>query len=118
MMAEIPMPDREELVRLRQQGFTRDEIATYYNVSLSRVKRWIKELDIPSTLTSVDGKTKLKASEGAILPEDYGLTLIERAHKILGRRVGRKYGGYTLDGRVVRVDVLIRAAGLKVPDVP
>jgi hypothetical protein len=49
---------------------------------------------------------------------DYGLTLIEKARLILGKRMSQDYRGYLLDGRVCRVDVLVRTAGLDIPDVP
>lgn len=115
-MNEVPTPDREDLVKLRDQGYSREQMADYYGVRLSRVKRWIRELKIPAAAQPVSGKGKIRASEGVNLGADYGLTLIEKAHLILGKRMGRDYRGYLLDGRVVRLDILLRAAGLTVPD--
>lgn len=113
--AALPMPDREELIKLRQSGLNREQLAEYYGVALSRVKRWIKELDIPSVPRTTD-KPKVRPSEGVELGQDYGLTIIERAKKVLGVRMGEDYRGYLLDGRPVRVDVLLVAAGLRIPD--
>lgn len=102
-------PDRETLTKLRQEGMTRDEIAAYYGVTLARVKRWISDLEVPTPRIK-----KAKKSETPPLDMDDGLTLIERAQRILGRRMGEDYRGYLLDGRPVRVDILIQSAGLKV----
>jgi len=114
MKTPIPAPDRAELVRMRQQGLTREQIAEHFGVALSRVKRWIKELNVPP-----DGfirKEKIQHSEGEVLTIDHGLTLVERAKNVLGpRMVEDRNRGYLLDGRPVRVDILIRAAGLEVP---
>lgn len=118
MTTQIPAPDRDELVHLRNSGMTREQIAIYYGVALSRVKRWIRELDIPSVPAASVEKEKQKPTEGVDLGPDYGLTLIERAKNALGARMSQDYRGYLLDGRPVRVDILIRAAGLSVPDVP
>jgi hypothetical protein len=119
-MEAIPAPSREELIKLRESGLNREEIAAYYKVSLSRVKRWIAELGIPSSskAKSVHARGRQKAENRNALGVDYGMTLIERARLILGKRMSEDYRGYLLDGRVCRVDVLVRAAGLQVPDVP
>lgn len=117
---EIECPPKEELETLRKAGKTRDEIALIYNVSLSRVKRWIKELsidtdDAPRAANSP--KARSKAEKRRALGDDDGLTLMEKARAILGKRVSEDYRGYLLDCRPVRVDVLVRAAGLTLPEV-
>lgn len=111
-MMEVPGPSREDIIALREQGMSRQHIADYYGVTLSRVKRWIKELKLPAAVT----RRRVKRIRGAALED--GLTLIEKARIILGRRMSNDYRGYLLDGRPVRVDVLVRAAGLTIPDVP
>lgn len=117
MKTPIPTPDRAELIKLRQQGLNRDQIAERYGVALSRVKRWIKELDIPAAPEYANRKAKIKSSEGGPLGVDYGLTLVEKAKNVLGpRMVEDRNRGYLLDGRPVRVDILIRAAGLEVTE--
>lgn len=115
-MNDIPTPNREDLVRLREQGMSREQIAEYYNVSLSRVKRWIKDLSIPTASQSSNGKMKQRASDGVALGTDHGVTVIEKARLILGKRMGQDFRGYLLDGRPVRVDILLRTAGLSVPN--
>lgn len=120
-MASSPVtPSREELTKLRENGMNRDEIAVYYKVSLSRVKRWIAELGIPpsSKTRSAHARARQKVDKRSALGMDYGLTLIEKARLILGKRMSQDYRGYLLDGRVCRVDVLVRTAGLDIPDVP
>lgn len=119
MKNPIPMPDREELLKLRVQGMNREEIASHYGVAVSRVKRWIKELDIPNVATrSAASLRKQRSPQAAALDDDFGLTLVERAKRALGSRMTNDYRGYLLDGRPVRVDILIRAAGLEVPEIP
>ncbi|MBS3648716.1 hypothetical protein KEU06_08750 [Pseudaminobacter sp. 19-2017] len=96
----------------------REEIAAYYGVSLARVKRWIAELGVPASHKTKGTNTAPRPVMRPRVADDDGLTLIEKARLILGKRMSRDYRGYLLDGRVVRVDVLVRAAGLQVPDVP
>ncbi len=117
MTADYPSPDREDLIRLRADGMNREDIALRYGVSLARVKRWIKEMSIPA---ANNRRTPLKIVpvESAELGEDYGLTLIEKAKKTLGTRMTQDYRGYLLDGRLVRLDILLQAAGLKVREIP
>lgn len=119
-MAAIPTPSRDELVRLRESGLNREEIADYYGVPLSRVKRWISELKVPASTKaiSVHARSRNKAEVIVSLGMDHGMTLIDKARLVLGKRMSEDYRGYLLDGRPCRVDVLIRAAGLQVPDVP
>lgn len=116
-MLDTPMPDRDELMKLRADGMSREKIAEYYGVALSRVKRWIKVLEIPTSYQG-NGKSKIKASEGIILGTDYGLTNIEKARVVLGKRMSQDYRGYLLDGKVVRLDILLSAAGIQVPEIP
>lgn len=119
MKNAVPTPDRDELIKLRQQGLSRDQIAEHYGVALSRVKRWVKDLSIP-TVPSRSPATmrKQRSPDANSVGDEYGMTLIERAKFVLGSRMTQDYRGYLLDGRPVRVDILIRAAGLVVPDVP
>lgn len=116
-MTDTPMPSRDELMKLRADGLSREKIAEYYGVALSRVKRWIRILEIPTTYQS-RGKSKIRASNGIDLGVDYGLTNIEKARAILGKRMSQDYRGYLLDGKVVRLDILLQAAGIKVPEIP
>lgn len=117
MKAPVPAPDRDELINLRTRGFNREQIADHFGVSLSRVKRWIKELEVPEPPDRMVKKVKIKHSEGELLDVDNGLSLIEKAQQILGSRMTEeRHRGYLLDGRLVRVDILIRAAGLSLPE--
>lgn len=117
MISKAPTPPRADLVRLREQGYSRKKIAEFYGVSLARVKRWIREMDVPAS-TNKFTSDKIAAPSPVNLGTDYGLTLIDRAKQKLGERVSQDYRGYLLDGRLVRVDILISAAGLKVPQIP
>lgn len=117
MNTPIPAPDREELIKLRQQGLNREQIAKHYGVALSRVKRWVSELDLPEVPARASKREKIKFSEGVPLSVDHGLTIIEQAQNILGPRMTEdRNRGYLLDGRLVRIDILLRAAGLAVPE--
>ncbi len=110
MRGQAVTPSRDELIALREQGMNREKIAAYYGVPLSRVKRWIQEMDIPV----IEGKRRetdtppLKRQKRS----DDGLTVLERARRILGKRMSEDYRGYLLDGRPVRIDYLLKVAGI------
>lgn len=110
-------PPREDLIALREAGKSRDEIAAYYKVSLSRVKRWISFHEIPPC--NEPHKAHLgarnKAERRRALGQDDGLTIVEKARIILGKRMTEDFRGYLLDGRPVRIDTLAKAAGLDIP---
>lgn len=110
-MAE--MPSKQELDDLRSDGYTREEIAELFDVSLSQVKRWIAALGCEKIQARKSGVKRLKVSSGTALPEDYGMTLIERAQRILGVRLVYKKGtGYFVDGRLSTTNDVLIAAGL------
>jgi hypothetical protein len=113
-------PPKAELESLRTNGKNRDEIAAHYGVSLSRVKRWIAEHEIKPSLAPRKSHVmaRNKAEKRRACGEEDGLTLIEKARVILGKRMSEDYRGYLLDGRPVRIDTLARVAGLTIPDVP
>ena len=115
--AEMTVPPEADLRALREAGKTRDEIAAYYQVSLSRVKRWIAHYNLPPTTKPVKthSRARNKAEQRRALGLDDGLTLIEKARIILGKRMSEDRRGYLLDGRPVRIDVLAKAAGLDIP---
>jgi len=117
---KIEPPPKEELEALRDGGKNRDEIAAYYKVSLSRVKRWIQHHDIKATSEPRQAhvRARSRTEQRRAIGEDDGLTLIEKARVILGKRLSEDYRGYLLDGRPVRIDTLARAAGLVIPDDP
>lgn len=114
MKREPKQPPRpEELQALRDDGLNREEIADHYGVSLTTVKRWISIFKItkPSKRTG-----KRKQEPRRRLPLDDGLTLIDKAKEVLGQRLREdRYRGYVLDGRPVRTDAVIAAAGLEFP---
>lgn len=113
-------PTRDELIRLREeQGMTREKIAEHFEVSLTTVRRWIKEMDIPRPTKQIISKRDSHLSRyGEIIadPGD-GLTLMERVKAVLGDRLTEKRGiGYFLDGRHVSTQAIVHAAGLKFKD--
>ena len=112
-------PPRSDIVALRRAGKNRDEIAAHYGVTLSRVKRWIRELgiDTDEAPRKAHQNARVRAERRRALGEEDGLTLIEKVRVILGKRVTEDYRGYLLDGRPVRVDALAKAAGLVIPDI-
>ena len=113
-------PTREELIHLREtEGLTREQIAEHFEVSLTTVRRWIKELKIPRPSKQVRYKEPSHLSRlGEIIAEpDDGITVMEQALKILGDRVTEKRGfGYMLDGRPASSTKIVHAAGLKLKD--
>ena len=102
-------PSKSELEQLREAGLTRKNIASQYGVSLSQVKRWISDLKVNKKIISkpVILKQRVKSNR---LPDDAGMTVIERAKKILGPRLEMKRAGYFLDGRICGVDRILREA--------
>ena len=113
-------PTREELIHLREtKGMTREQIADHYEVSLTTVRRWIKELKVPRpTKAARHQRSKHLSRSGEIIAEpDDGLTVMEKARSILGERASERRGlGYFLDGRPVSSRRIIEAAGLKFLD--
>lgn len=114
-MRETSAPSREDLISLREKGMNREAIADYYNVPLSRVKRWIKDLDVP-VIEGRRRKTETPPIKRQRRNPDDGLTVLERARRILGKRMSEDYRGYLLDGRPVRLDYLLTVAGVALPD--
>ena len=113
-------PTREELIELREKkGMTREQIAEHYEVSLTTVRRWIKELKVPRpTKQARHQRNKNISRIGEIIAEpDDGMTIMERAQAILGDRLTEKrHMGYFLDGRPVNSRAVVHAAGLKLKD--
>jgi len=113
-------PTRDDLIRLREdEGMTREQIADYYEVSLTTVRRWIKELKVPRPSKQARNQTSRPLTRfGEIIAEpDDGLTIMERAESILGSRFETRRGlGYFLDGRPVSTRRVVEAAGLKFKD--
>lgn len=98
---------------------TREQIKDYYGVSLTTVRRWIKELKVPRPSKQArNTQSRHLTRFGEIVAEpDDGLTVMERATAILGSRLTEKRGmGYFLDGRPVSSAKVVAAAGLKFAD--
>lgn len=106
-------PDRQEIERLRDEGYTREEIADYFDVSLSKVKRWIAELGVKKKFHPSGVKRPAQPAMGQQLPSDYGMTVMERAKAVLGPRLGETSQGYTLDGRITNTPAILEEAGIK-----
>lgn len=110
-MTRVDRPPREDLADCKVEGMKLDEIAAEYNVSVPTVKRWMSYYGLTERRRNKD---ELPKSLIAIGPrEDEHLCLLDRAKRILGDRWSmQKQRGYFLDGRAVKADDLIRAAGL------
>jgi len=111
---------REELINLREkQGMTREQIAEHFKVSLTTVRRWIKEMKVPRpTKQARQQRNKNISRLGEIIAEpDDGYTIMDKARAILGDRLTEKRGyGYHLDGRPVSSRRVVESAGLKFLD--
>lgn len=116
-MADISeIPTKEELKEYRELGFTRQEIADHYGVTLAQVKRWISELNVPKKVTpkSDNGMEDTKIKRSTALPPDYGMPLMEKAQEVLGSRmVYLKHRGYFVDGQPMSCDAIVKMAGVK-----
>jgi transposase len=108
-------PDREEIIGLREQGMTREKIAEHYDVSITTVRRWIKQHNIPRPSKQARRKRESHLSRNGeiIAPLKDERPILEQAQEILGERFTEKrFVGYVLDGRPAHVDAIIAAAGL------
>lgn len=114
-MADISeFPTKEELEECRELGYTRQEIADCYGVTLAQVKRWISELNVPKKVTPKSPIGGGKISRSLSLPPDYGLTIIEKAQEVLGpRMVYDRHRGYFVDGQPMSTDRIVKLAGVK-----
>jgi transcriptional regulator with XRE-family HTH domain len=117
-MVPVTPPSKEELEALRESGLTRQEIADRFKVSVSQVKRWISSLQVKKKIVRKPADAKPpKPSRGSYLPEDEGLTVMEKAKRNLGPRLTEKKGvGYLVDGRVTNTDEVLRLAGVQPPN--
>jgi uncharacterized protein YjcR len=99
-------PPRDELVDCREENMTLDEIATIYEVSSSTIKRWLRSYELVQ-------KRGVKSQVVPVVPANRRMdSLLDRAKMVLGRRVTEhRTRGYFLDGRAVKADDLIIAAG-------
>jgi transposase len=113
-------PTREDLIKLREtDGMTREQIAEHYSVSLTTVRRWIKDLKIPRpTKQARNTRASHLTRFGEIVAEpDDGITVMERAQAILGTRLTERRGyGFYLDGKPANTAAVIHGAGLKFKD--
>lgn len=113
-------PSRKDLIDLRETlGMTREQIAEHYEVSLTTVRRWIKEMKVPRpTKMARQQRNKNISRIGEIIAEpDDGLTVMDKAKASLGDRLTeRRNMGYFLDGRPVSTRAVIEGAGLKFLD--
>lgn len=107
-------PTKTELERLRDAGKTREQIAEKYGVSLSRVKRWIRKYGLQRQGKPPPTDTyKIRSVDDRSVPDDWGLTVVERAIRALGTRVEVTAVGYKLDGRLVNTPTLLKEAGIE-----
>lgn len=109
-------PNNKELDALRQAGLTRIQIAVRYDVPLSRVKRWLRELDIvPRANRNNQSKPKIRVREKHRYANFEEESLMDKAKAILGTRMTeKKHIGYLLDGRPVSSWQIAKEAGLKI----
>ena len=106
--------NKADLEQLRNEGYTRDQIADYYDISLSKVKRLIKSFGIEKkTHPGVAKKAFIRPGMGQPLPDDFGLTVMEQAKRILGERLEETRLGYTLDGRLMNTPAILKEAGVE-----
>lgn len=111
-------PTREEIIKMREQGLTREDMAEHFGVSLTTIRRLIKIHNIPRPSKSARRKraVHLTSSGEIIAPPDDGKTSLELAHEILGDRLVERRGhaaGLYLDGRPASISRIFEAAGIK-----
>lgn len=113
---EMETPTRDEIIELREKGYTREKIAEHFDVSITTVRRWIRQYDIPRPSKQARRRRESHLSRNGeiIAPLEDGRTVLEQAIDILEERFEERRGrGYYLDGRPAHVSKIIEAAGLK-----
>jgi len=108
-------PTREEIVALREQGLTREKIAEHFDVSITTIRRCIKQYRIPRPSKQARRKRESHLSRNGeiIVHLKDDRSMLEQAQEILGDRFTEKrHIGYLLDGRPAHIDRIIEAAGL------
>ncbi len=97
-------PDRDTLLALREQGLTREQIAETMGVSMTTVRKWIRELGVPRPPTR-NKRDLSRTSPGPTMRLDDGMTLLELAREMLGERFKDIRGrGYYIDGTPAHID--------------
>lgn len=103
----IDKPPREDIEDCKREGMTLQDISEIYNVSVSTVKRWIRSYGLA---------TQKRTKKVIVMPTPKNTgqgSLLDQAKAKLGKRVSvHNIRGYFLDGRAVKADELIVAAGL------
>lgn len=119
-------PCATELEAFRKAGQPLWQIAAHYGVTRGVVKDWCKKLGVRANLDTlyrakqarppVEDADRDDEDEDTIDPQE-GMTIVEKAAHRLGRRMSedRRRGTYLLDGKPVRIEVLLIAAGLAAP---
>ena len=106
-------PTRKELIKLREDGYTRERMAEHYDVSINTIRKWIKDLKVPRPSKDACSKREVYLSRNGeiIARPDDGRTTLEIAIEILEDRFEERRGlGYFLDGRPASVDKILAAA--------
>lgn len=114
----IENPTKTDLEQLRNEGYTREQIADYFDISLSKVKRLIRNLGVKKkTHPNRDRKLIVRPGMGTTLPDDFGLTVMEQARRILGERLKETPLGYSLDGRITNTPAILKEAGVELKQI-
>lgn len=109
-MPKVDSPPKDHLNDLRIAGFTRDEMAALYDVSLPRMKRWITKLGVAPR--PMKEKKESDREKPRYMPVDDGISLMDECRQVLDSRMGEDHRGYLLDGRPVSSHQIVSAAGL------
>ena len=97
----------------RADGLSREAIAEELQVPFSEVKKLIKKHSIPKPLKS---DSDVETVDSVPLSITDGISRMEQAKAILGRRMTEDYNGYRLDGMYSNTPAIIAAAGLNFRD--
>lgn len=61
--SKVPMPNRETLMRLYREHKTTKGVGDFYGVSVNKVNKWMKELNIPARRMKMKGEERIKFLE-------------------------------------------------------
>ena len=109
MPDKISMPPRDDLEDCKDENMTLQDIADIYNVSVSTVKRWMRHYKL------ANGARPRKKKVDMLPAPDLSdlICALDRAkEKLKTRLTEHPRRGYLLDGRPVKAEDLIKAAGI------
>jgi transposase len=104
-MTQNNKPTKEVLEKHREIR-TREWIARCFGVSISTVRRWVQSYNLQRRRRDMPKPLAMRTDF------DSGITIVEKAKRILGVRLCERREGYFLDGRPCNINDVLKAANI------